>query len=233
MRTQVVNPDALDSLARADLVREVFALHEQVFSGVSLVSFRRQVFDGAGAVRTRLLLARAQGELVAYSALHVFEASLGGRVTPVLRGEAGALPRYRRQLFMWRLWAREVLRVLVAYGRAPWYVGTFVHPSAYLALGRLTDVVPRPGQPFSPALLEQLERACRLHTEGLAPGLARVGWVTRESEEDLARWHARPDDLTRYYLAANPGYGKGVGLTVAVRFDFRQLVRGVWRALMR
>jgi len=214
-------------------VRELYALHSQIFDGVSLTEFRRQVFDGAGAPRTRIVIGRVGGEAVAYSAVHVFGAELDGARVPIVRAEAGALPDYRGRLFMARLWARELLRARVVYRCAPWYVGTFVHPSAYVALTRLCDVLPRPGHLLPSELLEQIERACELRTEGLGAGLARVGWVVRECDAQRYYWQARADTATRYFITHNMRRDEGVGLTVAVRFDLRTLAAAIWRAVQR
>lgn len=230
MRLHYIDPARLDALARGELVRELYALHSQIFDGVSLVQFRRQVFDGAGAYRTRLVVARAWGDAVAYSAVHVCEAELAGSRVALVRAEAGALPAYRGRLFMWGLWARELLRAALVHGRAPWYLGTFVHPSAYVALGRLVDVLPRSGHPLPSDLLSELETAAELRTEGLVPGLAHVGWKTREQGTHR---RARESDLARFFTYANPDYRDGVGLVVAHRFTLRSLARGVWRALSR
>ncbi len=75
----VVIPRELDAQGRTALADDLYAVHGRIFDGVDKASFVKYVIDSR-AEHTRVFLHRnAEGALVGYFALHIFEVTRAGR----------------------------------------------------------------------------------------------------------------------------------------------------------
>ncbi len=92
--TEYVDPKRLDDIARRAFTESLYQVHTTVFDGVEFDEFAKYVVDSK-AERTNILLFKDGGAVVGYFAFHVFEKELGGRMTAVIRCEAGMLRKYR------------------------------------------------------------------------------------------------------------------------------------------
>jgi hypothetical protein len=211
--------------AREGLARELYAVHEQIFGGLSFEDFREYVVERP-AWRTWIYVKRdPSGVLVGYHSMHAFQLEAGGRGMTVVRMEAGTLPTHRgRDLTM----AHAVGRLLLVWASQPWrrfcIFAALTHPSSYTFLSHYAPIIyPHLGREIPPkvmALMEELAEAFQLPRVDPANTMVRqVDWVTLESPEERARWlYSRRRD-TRYYMKNNPGYMRGHGLLTYIPFN--------------
>ncbi|HEX2547027.1 MAG TPA: hypothetical protein VHL79_19245 [Ramlibacter sp.] len=210
---------ALPAEQRERLAHELFAVHTQIFAGLSFEEFRNYVVERQ-AWRTWIYVRRnTRGETVGYTSVHVFRLDVDGRATTVIRMEAGTLPEARGQdLTM----VRALVRLIAVWLAAPWrrtcIFAALTHPSSYTFLAHYAPVIwPHVDRkPIPPEVLREMEHlAAAFELERISEGnplLRRVEWITRESEEDRQRWRRSQRRDTRFYLRANPGYTEGHGL---------------------
>jgi hypothetical protein len=225
--------------ARDELARELFAVHAQIFTGLSFEEFRSYVVE-RDAWRTWIYVKHnAQGLVVGYTSIHAFRLLVAGRLSTVIRMEAGTLPAYRGQdLTM----VYGVLRLLRVWLQHPWrrfcIFAAMTHPSSYTFLAHHAPVIwPNARQKDIPAevALRMEELAQNFHLDRVDPAnplLRHVNWVTLESTEERQRWLAsrRPD--TRFYLAMNPGYVHGHGMLTYIPFNGTILLQSLVRFLV-
>ncbi|MCB9761739.1 MAG: hypothetical protein H6739_17990 [Alphaproteobacteria bacterium] len=219
---QVVDPTTLTDTQRDVLCAELYAAHSRVFEGVDAAAFRHYVVE-PDADATRLLLVRDdQGALVGYAAAHAYTCTVDGRQVLVGRAEAGVERGWRRAANVGDFVARALLGFRFRWPTAKmYYLGAFVHPSAYSAfLRRCASLRPSPDHPLTPAeesLVDALaERFGMPRVEGMPLGVRYVGWCTRESSAEQSYWRRRQDPLTRHYVTLNPRFDEGYGLLVLV-----------------
>ena len=237
VHNETVNPNALSEHARGALVDELYAAHAQIFGGVSKAEFAKYVVDSP-ADRTRIQVYRDAGRVVGYFAVHTFVEHIDGQRWVVLRAEAGKLPAYRRSI-SGTLMIAEVLRACLRHPRArKAYLGCFVHPSAYVAMGHVAPkMYPHWEQP-TPAdtqrVMDRLANNFGLdRVDEIDSGLRKVGWITRETDEERASWARRHDVMSEFYMARNPGYRRGDGLVVLIPLSAAAFVEGTLRHMRR
>ena len=238
-RDRPLDPKALTAAQRDALTDELYAVHRAVFRGVSREVFRTYVVESL-AERTRIQVFRnGAGWIVGYAAIHCFEVTVEGRPTTVVRAEVGLLRKWRGQTAAGRLLAREVIAARLRRPTAQvCFLACPIHPASYLALARSHGRVwPRPDAPTPApvqALLAGLDGSLRLErAEGHGPHVRTVGWVTRQSAAERARWIDHPHPLVRFYVEQNPGYEDGHGLRAAVVCSPRVVAEGVLGLLCR
>ena len=238
LERRIIDPEVLDAGAKQTLIDELYATHEQIFAGVSKSSFAAYVVNSP-AERTRIEVYRVDGRVVGYQAVHTFVRTIEGERWVVIRAEQGKLPAYRRDANA-RLLIAEVLRACVCYPRArKAFLGCLVHPSAYIALARVApQVFPSPAAPTpAPIARAMAELARSFELEQVAESgdhdCREVGWITLETRADRRSWAARRDELTHFYMSANPGYINGEGLLTLVPISLSGLVQGSFTHALR
>jgi len=237
VQSTTVNPNALSEPARGALVDELYAAHTEIFGGVSKAEFAKYVVDSP-ADRTRIQVYRDAGRVVGYFAVHTFVEQIDGQRWVVVRAEAGKLPAYRRNV-SGTLMISEVLRACVRYPRArKAYLGCFVHPSAYVAMGHVAPQMyphwERPTPTDTQRAMDRLADNFGLsQVEEADRGLRKVGWITRETDQDRDSWARRQDAMSEFFMARNPGYRRGDGLVVLVPLSATAFVEGTLRHLRR
>lgn len=230
---------ALPREAREALSRELFAVHAQIFTGLTYEEFRAYVVE-RDAWRTWIYVKHnSLGQLVGYTSIHAFRLIVEGRLSTVIRMEAGTLPAYRgRDLTM----VYGVLRLLRVWLHHPWrrfaIFAALTHPSSYTFLAHYAPVIfPHAAQKEIPEKImrrmEELAASFDLPRVDPANALVRqVNWITLESDEERSRWMASRRRDTRFYLDHNPGYVQGHGMLTYIPFNGSILLRSLVRFLV-
>jgi len=130
--SETVDPGRLGKEERDRFFRELYAVQCQIFEGVDEKGFSSYIFHPRAA-RTRIAIFRNdQGQMVGYSAIHLFEMSSAAGTIAVFRAEAGLLLPYRRKHSTLSLAFTEFCRYKCLHpSRKAYYLGTLVHPSSY------------------------------------------------------------------------------------------------------
>ena len=229
---------ALRPTEREALARELFAVHAQIFAGLSYEEFRSYVVE-RDAWRTWVYVKHnAAGQLVGYTSMHAFRLVVAGRLSTVIRLEAGTLPAYRgRDLTM----VYAVLRLLRIWASHPWrrfcIFAALTHPSSYTFLAHYAPVIfPHATTEMPPHVMQRMEElAANFHLERVDaanPLVREVKWVTLESDEDRQRWSNSKRRDTRFYLDHNPGYVQGHGMLTYIPFNGSILLRSLVRFIV-
>jgi hypothetical protein len=225
--------------AREELTRELFAVHSQIFTGLTYDEFREYVVE-RDAWRTWVYVKHnSAGNVVGYTSIHAFRLVIGGRLSTVIRMEAGTLPAYRgRDVTM----VYGVLRLLRVWLHHPWrrfcIFAALTHPSSYTFLAHYAPVIyPHESRgDIPPAIMGRMEELAEsFHLERVDtqnPLVRHVNWVTLESEEDRNRWRGSKRKDTRFYLSNNPGYTEGHGMLTYIPFNGSILLRSLVRFLV-
>lgn len=219
---------------REALTRDLFAVHAQIFTGLSYEEFRSYVVE-RDAWRTWVYVKHnSQGQLVGYTSIHAFRLIVDNRLSTVIRMEAGTLPAYRgRDITM----VYGCLRLLRVWLHHPWrrfcIFAALTHPSSYTFLAHYAPVIwPHATRRDIPArVMERMEELAGCFAleriEGANPLVRHVNWITLESEEERERWlNSRRRD-TRFYLEHNPGYVNGAGMLTYIPFNGAILLRAL------
>jgi hypothetical protein len=181
----------------------------------------------------------SKGQVVGYTSMHAFRVLMGGRLSVVIRLEAGTLPAYRgRDVTM----VYAVLRLLRVWARQPWrrfcIFAALTHPSSYTFLSHYAPVIwpHATRKEIPPDIMERMEHlAHTFHLDRVDPAnplVRQVNWVTLESDEDRQRWMASKRRDTRFYLDHNPGYVEGHGMLTYIPFNGSILLRSLVRFLV-
>ncbi len=237
VHAEVIAPERLSPQALEYLIDELYAVHAQVFAGVSRDAFAADVVLSPS--RTRIAIARVpSGAAVGYTASHLYYARPETGGVAVLRSESGYLPAHRRLGLGTRLLFAEALRFRALNPLTP-LVGLCcpVHPAAYVALGRsVAQVWPHPKRAMPTKvqrLMGKLSSFFTLPTIDGRPGVRHIGWITRSSSDEAARWARSTDTFARYFHAANPMYAQGSGLLTVVPLSLANLLLSGARLLAR
>lgn len=219
---------------REVLTRDLFAVHAQIFTGLSYEEFRSYVVE-RDAWRTWIYVKHnSQGQVVGYTSIHAFRLIVENRLSTVIRMEAGTLPAYRgRDLTM----VYGCLRLLRVWVQHPWrrfcIFAALTHPSSYTFLAHYAPVIwPHATHPEIPPhilnRMEELAGCFDLERVDPANALVRhVNWITLETAEERQRWlNSRRRD-TRFYLQQNPGYVDGAGMLTYIPFNGVILMRAL------
>lgn len=220
--TEIVTPKAMTPADREALAAELYAVHCRIFAGVNREAFVRYVIASSAEHTWILLHKDAQGAIVGYFALHIFERQLRGEPVSIIRAQAGMLSAYRGGNLTAPFAIERLLRYMATHpGRRLLFLTTLVHPSSYAQLSRYADAVypsPRAETPADVAGLMQ-DLAAEFHltpVDEANPMICKVGWQTIDTAQDRARWQTSENEAVRYFVERNPGFVDGHGLlTVA------------------
>jgi hypothetical protein len=229
--TSVVVPKRLSPVEKEQLVDTLYSVHAQIFDGVDKASFVKYVIDSAAEDTWIQLQKNASGQVVGYIAMHIFERTLRGTKTAILRAEAGLVREYRGSNASPRFAVDRLLRYMAAHpGRPVYYLGSLVHPSSYAVIAKYaSDIWPNPvADP--PEDIASFMRALASEfgldeVDEANPLIRKVGWRTRDSEKDRAYWIHCEKPAARFFVKANPGYGQGHGLLTLAPVTFGAVAR--------
>lgn len=223
-RNETVDPSTLTPAQRDDLVTSLYAVHSEIFDGVSRDQFAQYVINSP-AKRTRIQLSYADsGELVGYLAMHAFRPMLQGKECTVLRAEAGLRRAYRGSSSTAGFAVANLLKTRWDMSGPLFYLGCLVHPSSYSIFANNAPAVwPAPGVEIPAELHDLMMRLGEeFHLEMVDPArplLRKVGWITRDSEAERRYWQSSDLPAVRFYLEQNPGYVQGHGLLTLLPLD--------------
>jgi hypothetical protein len=224
---------------REALTRELFAVHAQIFTGLSYEEFRSYVVE-RDSWRTWIYVKHnSQGQVVGYTSIHAFRLLVENRLSTVIRIEAGTLPAYRgRDLTM----VYACLRLLRVWLHHPWrrfcIFAALTHPSSYTFLAHYAPVIyPHPTRrDIPPRVMDRMEELAgcfeleRVDTRN--PLVRHVNWITLETDEERQRWMNSRRRDTRFYLEHNPGYVDGTGMLTYIPFNGAILMRALTNFLV-
>jgi hypothetical protein len=225
--------------AREALARELFAVHAQIFTGLSYEEFRSYVVE-RDAWRTWVYVKQnSSAQVVGYTSIHAFRLIVENRLSTVIRLEAGTLPAYRgRDVTM----VYGVLRLLRVWVQHPWrrfcIFAALTHPSSYTFLAHYAPVIwPHPTRrEIPPHIMERMEELAGCfeleRTDAADPLVRNVNWITLETEEERQRWMNSRRRDTMFYLEHNPGYVNGTGMLTYIPFNGAILLRSLVRFLV-
>lgn len=235
VRCETLAPAALEKDGRSELVRMLFPIHLKVFDGVDEASFTKKVLPPQ-ALWTKIGVFRTpSGEGIGYCALHLFEQRLQHQSYSVFRAETGILPAFRGKRLALSFFLRQALSHRLRRPlRRPFLLCTLVHPSSYHLIAKhFAQAYPRcssPTPPATEALMYALADAfgeVRVHSAD--PSIRQVGWITRDTSEERARWAASTADDVRFFLENNPDYGKGLGLVTLIPLTTANVLQALYR----
>jgi hypothetical protein len=220
--------------AREALTRDLFAVHAQIFTGLSYEEFRSYVVE-RDAWRTWVYVKHnSLGQVVGYTSIHAFRLIVEHRLSTVIRIEAGTLPAYRgRDITM----VYACLRLLRVWVQHPWrrfcIFAALTHPSSYTFLSHYAPVIwpHATRREIPPQIMDRMEELAHCfdleRVDPANPLVRHVNWITLESEEERQRWlNSRRRD-TRFYLEHNPGYVDGTGMLTYIPFNGSILLRAL------
>jgi hypothetical protein len=218
VEAEIIDPAALSPAQWDAVLHRLYILHKAIFSGVSIQKFSCYL-TRADAVRTRIQIYRNEGgALVGYCAIHFLEIQRKGEVLGILRAEAGLLAGYRGTGMTLWFGAKEALRYKALHPfRTVALFAMPVHPSSYHMFSKyFWKCYPYPGRRIPRrwlALLLDLAQSSGVEAvDPSDPMVRRVGWVTIESEADVASWRTSSHEDVQFYLSRNPKYAEGNGL---------------------
>lgn len=228
---ELVLPATLEPAARQALLDGLYAVHCQIFDGVEKSAFAKYVIDSKAAHTIIQLHKNSEGAIVGYCAFHRFEQRLSGKLTAIVRMEAGSLRAYRGSNRNTRFVLGQIARYKRRHPLRPiYYLGTLVHPSSYAAFAKYAEQIwPAPDREPAPeirAFMAELARTFEL--EPVDPGnplVVHVGWRTRDSEAERSYWRSCDKPTARFFVQQNPHYSQGQGLMTLVPIRASGLAR--------
>jgi hypothetical protein len=119
-----------------ELCERLYAIHSEVFDGVSREAFEHYVIRSPAA-RAKPDIFKHRGEWVGYLAIHDCSAWIDREEFIVRHGETGILPKHRKRNWATKKMAWDGVRPKLSHPTAKIYVlGCFVNPATYYSLAR-------------------------------------------------------------------------------------------------
>lgn len=218
VRSEPVIPREMTAAERSALVDALLAVYSEIFEGATRDYIAHGMVEPRSEFTTILLHYNAEGRIVGYFAIHLFERRFRGVPTTIVRSSVGMLRAYRGRNANIG-WALGVLlkQRLARPGRPFYGMGSMVHPSSYLQVARYVgEFWPRPDAPVPADMLAFIvELADEFGMQRVDPQqpLVRGGSMpTRETEAEREYWRRSDKPAARYFVAMNPSYSAGNGL---------------------
>ena len=226
----VIDPSTLSEPEIDALITSLYAVHCEIFDGVSRDEFARYVVRSK-ADQTRIQVSYgADGDVAGYIAAHAFRRKLGDELVTINRAEAGLRRPYRGNGSPASFLISWLLKKRWEFPGAQYYLGCLVHPSSYSGFARAAATLwPAPGVELPGELRTlMLELAEEFHlpvVDPQRPLVRQVGWITRDTEVERNYWQHCDLPAPRFYIEQNPTYGEGHGLLTLVPLDAASLTR--------
>lgn len=215
------------------LTDRLFAIHDQIFDGVSREDLRRYVIEPNSKLTKIWFFLNDAGQEVGYITFQVFETGSRRADPMVYRTEVGMLPAYRgNNAAMKVLFWQCALSYIQSLFQTSYFLATPIHPNPYCAASKGTKhFYPRPNQETPAPILEVMKTLSeRLGIQGGItdrPFEKHVGWIVRNSPEQRRKLETSIDPLVQFYLKENPDYAQGKGLMILIPICFANGFYGV------
>ncbi len=233
---RVVRPGRLSAEQRRDLFAELNALHSSVFDAEDEDSFRELVAERA-ADDTVLYLRRDEAGIAGYLALFRYDRVVHRRTTTVYRAVAGSRRSQRGSNSMLPLVLGRVLLFRLRHPVRPvYFLGLMLHPTSYLLVAKYAPQLwPEYRRSTPPPVLEvmrDLAASFGLAVSPHNPLAVHAGVSTRQTDEERLYWRTSDRPAARFFVQANPDYGKGYGLLTLVPVTMRTCAYALGRLVL-
>ena len=228
-----IDPKSLGSKELNQLVTDLYAIHEQIFDGVTRQQFMRYVVTPPSLQTHIRFFLNAAREKVGYITFQVFEPEIqaeGVVKKPLIyRTEVGILPAYRGNNATLRILIWECFKSYFKFGRREsFFLATPIHPNPYcLAARQMYEMYPHPNRKTPQnvvQVLEKLSEALGLESRSEENVfLKKVGWIVRNRPMNKKKCHGTSNEFAQFYLQQNPNYAKGDGLMMLIPFRWMNL----------
>lgn len=201
----MVSLSGLSAAERDALGDELFALHREIFSGLSRRRF------------------------VGYCAVLRYPRRWQGKSCTMFRAEAGLLKQYRgRQETASFVFMQGLSYKLRNPARRICYLGMLVHPLSYCLLAETFPTTYPSRQRNTPRHIReamgQLADSFEVPQVEGDPLLREVGWITRETRTEAEAWRSSKHPDVYFFLAMNPRFERATRRLTLVPFTTRNLV---------
>ncbi len=236
--SKIVDPGRLSDEERSALVDALYGAHQRIFDGVDRDVFAAYVVCSS-AERTRIQIFEAEGRVVGYAAVHFFAREVRGERAWIIRCEAGIERTYRGKTLMRRFVFGEAFFHILGHMRARHYfMACPVHPASYRRVAENYALTfPAAGRTTPPELralmLELADDFGLARMEGEPDDVRRVGWVSRETPEESARWRSHASPHVQFFIERNPHYAQGCGMLMLAPASWPALLRTALRLATR
>lgn len=222
--TRVIDPRSLSASEREQLISDMYAVHSEIFDGVSRDDFAHYVVESTAEDTKIQVMYGDDRQLAGYVAAHSFRRKLRGELVAVNRAEAGLRRQYRGNSTPMLFLIQRMIKTRWDFPGPQYYLGCLVHPSSYSAFARTVPTLyPAADVEIPPEIYEfMLKLADEFHlpmVDPQRPLVRQVGWITRDTEAERRYWQACDLPAPRYYLEQNPTYGAGHGLLTMFPID--------------
>lgn len=226
----VIDPSTLSAREVDELISSLYAVHCEIFDGVSRDEFASYVILSR-ADQTRIQVSYGEdGSVAGYIAAHAFRRKLRNELVTINRAEAGLRRPYRGNGSPASFLISWLLKKRWEFPGAQYYLGCLVHPSSYSGFARdAATLWPAPGveipEDLHTLMLELAEEFHLPMVDPQRPLVRDVGWITRDTEAERRYWQQCDRPAPRFYVEQNPTYGQGHGLLTLVPLDAASLTR--------
>lgn len=236
-RGRVVKPTQLSGPERDALSRQLYDVHQKIFTGVSAEEFHCHVIEPPAEATSIQLYIAGNKSIVGYCAVHRYWRQFRGRNVIVLQAQAGLIPEYRGRGATYGFGIVRALIEKLSHPFTPiYYLGTLVHTSSYhLFCKYFSRVYPHPEletptdiQEIVRELVETFPEPAVLPTD---PFVRQDGWVTIETPQEKALNEQVDRADVRFFKERNPGYPRGHGLVVVVPMTWGNLTAALFSRL--
>lgn len=230
LQIEAIRPERLSEEECSSFMRQLFHLHEFIFTGVDEKSFVKKLFRREAVWNKIRIFKTRTGQWVGYCGVHLLQLMIDGQPIALFRSEAGILCPYRGQALTFRsIFGQIILHKILHPWQKTYFLCTLVHPSSFYLLQKyFHHLHPQTGKPvdseeeiFSHRLAERLGE----HLLPNQPKLCDVGWITIDEPDETAYWQSHDNPHVRYFLQHNPDYPKGIGLITLVPLTWWNTIR--------
>jgi hypothetical protein len=232
---KIVRPRQLDDAGRAELLRELLPLNQEIFDGPGLPALVEALSSGTLGLTTIQLFYNGEDRCVGYACLLGDEFEHEGEPWTVFRAMTGLLPEYRKQQSVMGFYITTIGAYLLRNPRRRTFFFTpIVHISSYRLVARhVAEMYPHPEQPVSPRILETMQRlgaryACT-PVEGEHPLVCRRAVWVRGTHGAKAHRLEQGDAFDRFFHQINPRFTEGLCVMTLAPVTLGQVFKAALR----
>lgn len=226
---ETIHPHDCTEQQLGEICDKLYAIHKQVFDGVSKEAFVHYVVKSP-ADHTKLDIFKHRGKWVGYLATHDFSVVVDGEECVIRRGEAGMLKTHRHPNWATKTMAWDGVRFKLRHlNKRIFVLGCFVNPAMYYTLARfMYELYPSHRTQTPPRITRMMEALAGIfhleRVQGENPFVRRVGWQVKERPSEHERLLHSGCPEIEFYLSLNPHYDKGYGLEVLIPLSLKNLI---------